>query len=235
LRTAERAFLDTGDERHLDRAEDLVQGCLREAPFAHGTRLWLSLLRYDRAGDDRHLDIAVRACCAGSWQNPALADVAPAVLLRRWARDGEVADLDRVIRLGQATGAGEAVPAGNQEIPLWLTPAWRAIDIACTYLERGRLHNADDDLLTARGILHGAIRAARQPAIRALGLRHLAACEQELYLRHGSRRLLDQAIRRYERALAITGKNSVLRPMLLTELAGVSNDHGLLRPARLPA
>ncbi len=192
LRTAERAFLDTGDERHLDRAEDLVQGCLREAPFAHGTRLWLSLLRYDRAGDDRHLDIAVR-------------------------------------------GAGEAVPAGNQEIPLWLTPAWRAIDIACTYLERGRLHNADDDLLTARGILHGAIRAARQPAIRALGLRHLAACEQELYLRHGSRRLLDQAIRRYERALAITGKNSVLRPMLLTELAGVSNDHGLLRPARLPA
>ena len=166
LRSAERAFLDTGDERHLDCAEHQVQGSLREAPFATATLLWLSLLRYDRAGDDRHLDIAVDACRAGNWQNPALADVAPAVLLRRWARDGEAADLDRAIRLAHAAGAGQPAPASSRDLPLWLTPAWRAIDLAYAYLERSRLHTTDDDLLTARRVLRGAAREARRASDR---------------------------------------------------------------------
>ena len=224
LRSAERAFLDTGDEHQLDRAANLVQGPLREASFAPGTRLWLSLLRYDRAGHDRQLGIAVDACRAGNWQTPALADVAPAVLLRRWARDGEAADLDHAIHLAQAAGAGEPAAASSRDIPLWLTPSWRAIDLAHAYLERGRLHTTDDDLLTARRILRDAIRAARQPVIEALGLRHLAGCEQEMYLRHGTRHLLDQAIRRFQRALAMTGRHSVLRPMLLTELGTALQD-----------
>ena len=188
LRSAERAFLDTGDERHLDQAERLVQGILREAAFAPATRLWLSLLRYDRAGDDRHLDLAVNACRAGHWQDPALADVAAAVLLRRWARDGEADDLEQAIRLARAAGAGESVPAGGRDLPLWRAPAWRAIDLAQANRERSRLHAADDDLATARRILRAAVGAARQSVIRALGLRHLAGCEQELYLRHGARR-----------------------------------------------
>jgi hypothetical protein len=224
LRSAERAFLDTGDEHQLRRAGDLVRGPLREASFAAGTRLWLSLLRYDRTGDDRHLDVAADACRAGRWQDPALADVAPAVLLRRWARDGEAADLDHAIRLAQAAGQGEPGPANSRDVPLWLTPSWRAIDLAHAYLERSRQHTSDDDLLTARGILRGPIRAARQPVIEALRLRHLASCEQELYLRHGPRQLLDQAIRRFQRALALAGKQSVLRPMLLTELGTALQD-----------
>jgi hypothetical protein len=218
VRSAEHAFLDTGDECHLDHAEHLVRTSLREAPFAPATLLWLSLLRYDRTGDDRHLDTALDACRAGSWQDPALTAVAPAVLLRRWAREGEAADLDRAIQVALAAGAAEPAPAGSQVRPLWLAPAWRAIDLACTYLERGRLLTADDDVLAARRILRGAVREARQSAIEPLGLRHLATCEQELYLRHGTRRLLDQAIRRFQRALAMTGEHSVLRPLLLTEL-----------------
>lgn len=222
LRSAERAFLEWGDECHLDRAVDLVQGPLREAPFAPATLLWLSLLRYDRNGDDRHLDTVVGACRADNWQNPVLADVYPAVLLRRWARNGEAGDLDHAIRLARATRAGE--PSSIRDVPLWLTPAWRAIDLAHVYLERSRLHTTSDDLLAARGILRAAVRDARQPAIEALGLRHLAGCEQELYLRHGTRHLLDHAIRRLQHALAMIGKHSVLRPMLLTELGTALQD-----------
>lgn len=224
VRSAEHAFLDTGDECHLDCAEHLVRTSLREAPFAPATLLWLSLLRYDRTGADRHLDTAVDACRAGSWQDPALAAAAPAVLLRRWAREGEAADLDHAIRLAHAVGRGEPAPASSRDLPLWLAPAWRAIDLAYAYLERGRLLTADEDVLTARRILRGAVREARRPPIEALGLRHLAACEQELYLRHGTRRLLDQAIRRFQRALAMTGEHSVLRPLLLTELGTALQD-----------
>lgn len=224
LRSAERAFLDTGDVNHLGLAENLVQDPLRGAPFAPATRLWLSLLRYDRAGDDRHLELALDACRAGNWQNPALADVFPAVLLRRWARDGEAADLDHAICLAQAAGADEPALLSSRDVPLWLTSAWRAIDLAHAYLERSKLQTTDGDLLTACRILRGAMRAAREPAIGALGLRHLAGCEQELYLRQGTRRLLDQAIRRYQRALAMIGKHSMLRPMLLTELGTALQD-----------
>ena len=66
LRAAELAFLNTGDEHHLDRAEALVGGELRDAPFAPATRLWLSLQRYDRGEDDRRLDAAVAACAVDS-------------------------------------------------------------------------------------------------------------------------------------------------------------------------
>jgi len=219
LRSAERAFLDTGHERHLDRAAALVEGDFREAPYAHATRLWLSLLRYDRPGDDRHLDAAVDACRVGDWQDSGLAGVAVAVLLRRWARDGDGADLDRAIDLGRRSAS-----ASGRDVPLWLTPAWRAIDLAYAYLERYRLRDTEDDLRDARDILRDAVRITKEPTIRALGLRHLASCEQELYLRHGTRRLLDQAIRRYQRALAMVAVHSVVRPMLLTELGTALQD-----------
>lgn len=219
LRSAERAFLDTSDERHLDRAAALVAGDLREAPFEPATRLWLSLLRYDCAGDDRHLDAAVDACRVGEWRDRGLAGVAVAVLLRRWARDGDGADLDRAIDLGR-----RPAPASGRDLPLWHAPAWRAIDLAYAYLERYRLRDAEDDLRDAREILRGAVRATKEPVIWALGLRHLAACEQELYARHGTRRLLHQAIRRYQRALAMVPEHSVVRPMLLTELGAALQD-----------
>jgi tetratricopeptide (TPR) repeat protein len=219
LRSAERAFLDTGDKRHLDGAAALVEGDFREAPYAHATRLWLSLLSYDHAGDNRHLDAAVDACRMGDWRDPGLADVAVAVLLRRWARDGDGADLDRAIDLGRRSAS-----ASGRDVPLWLTPAWRAIDLAYAYLERYRLRDTEDDLRDARNILRGAVRITKEPTIRALGLRHLASCEQELYLRHGTRRLLDQAIRRYQRALAMVAVHSVVRPMLLTELGAALQD-----------
>lgn len=221
LRSAERAFLATGDERHLDQAEALLGGELGRASFAPATRLWLTLLRYDRAGDDRHLDAAVDACRVG---DPALAEVTVAVLLRRWARDGEPADLDEAIGMARAAGAGEPVRGNGRGLPLWLTPAWRAIDLGYACLERSRRDGTDDDLLTAYGILRGAVGAAREPLIRALGLRHVAACEQELYLRHGTRRLLDRAIRRYERALTMTAEHSMVRPMLATELGTALQD-----------
>jgi tetratricopeptide (TPR) repeat protein len=221
LRSAELAFLATGDEHHLDRAEALLSGDLRQASFTPATRLWLALLRYDRTGDDRHLNAAADACRTG---DPALTEVAVAVLLRRWARDGGPADLDDAIGLAPSAGAGPPARVTGRDLPLWLEPAWRAVDLGYAYLERSRLHGTDDDLLAARGILRGAVGAAREPLIRALGLRQLAGCEQELYERHGRRRLLDQAIRRYERALTMVAEHSMVRPMLLTELGTALQD-----------
>ena len=226
LRAAERAFLLTGDARHLDRAETALEAGLSKAPFAPATRLWLWLQRYDRAGDDSHLDAAIDACRAGSWRDPALAEVVVAVLLRRWARDGDVADLDQAIGIPGAAGLAGPGAASGPDVPLWLKPAWRVADLGCAYLERSRVGTAtaEDDLLTARDTLRGAVWGAADPAIRALAERHLAACEAELYLRHGRRRLLDQAIRRYERVLAMAGEHSVARPMLATELGTALQD-----------
>jgi hypothetical protein len=224
LRTAERAFLRTGDERHLDQAEALVETGLRAAPFAPATGVWLRLLRYDRAGDDRHLDAAAGACRASGGQDPILAGVTVAVQLRLWARDGDAAELDHAIGLSGDAGQTGPGPGRGRYLPLWLTPAWRAADAGCAYLERSRLNTAEDDLSTAREMLRAAVRGAPEPAIRALAERHLAACEQELYLRSGQRRLLDQAIRRYQRVLAKTGEHAVVRPMLLTELGTALQD-----------
>lgn len=230
LRAAELEFLDTGDEQHIGRAEVLLaDGALRGAPFAAATRLWLSLLRYDGGGGDRWLDAA--ACATGTatidaGHDPYLAAAAVAVLLRRWARDGEAADLDQAIGLAHAAGAGEPAPGGGRELPLWLSPAWRATDLGAAYLERSRLGGAAGagDLLAARDAARRAVRLAPAPAIRALGLRYQACCDQELYVRHGGRRLLEAGIRRYERALAMLSPRSVLRPMLLTELGTALQD-----------
>jgi tetratricopeptide (TPR) repeat protein len=226
LRAAELAFLDTGDEQHLGRAEALVDGALRRAPFADATRLWLSLQRYDLGGGDRWLDATACATTDDADHDPSLAAAAVAVLLRRWARDGEAADLDRAIGLAHAAGAGEPGSGDRRELPLWLSPAWRAIDLGAAYLERSRLDaaGADGDLLAARDAARRAVRLAPAPAIRALGLRYQACCDQELYVRHGARRLLEAGIRRYERALAMLSPRSVLRPMLLTELGTALQD-----------
>lgn len=182
LRAAEHAFLLTGDERHLDRAEMTLEAGLSRASFAPATRLWLWLQRYDRAGDDRYLDAAVDACRAGSWRDPSLAEVMVAVLLRRWARDGDAADLHHAIGIPCTADLAGPGPASRQDVPLWLAPAWRAADLGCAYLERSRLSTAaaEDDLCTARDTLRGAVRGAAEPAIRALAERHLAACEEEL-------------------------------------------------------
>ena len=227
LRAAELAFLNTGDEHHLDRAEALVGGELRDAPFAPATRLWLSLQRYDRGEDDRRLDAAVAACAVDSANaDPWLAAAAAAVLLRRWTRDGDAADLDLAVGLARGADAGEAGSGGGRDLPLWLSPAWRAIDLGAAYLERSRLDPASgaDDLLAARDAARRAVRLAPTPAIKALGLRYLACCDQELYVRRGARRLLDLGIRRYQRALAMLPPRSVLRPMLLTELGTALQD-----------
>lgn len=226
LRAAERAFLLTGDERYLDQAEVTLDTGLSEAPFAPATRLWLWLQRYDRTGDDRHLDAAVAACRVGSWQDPDLAKVVVAILLRRWARDGDAADLDHAIGMPGAVGLASPAPTSRPDVPLWLEPAWRAADLGCAYLERSRVSTATaaDDLLTAREILRGAVRGAGEPVISALAERHLAACEEEMYLRFGRRRLLDQAIHRYERVLAMAGEHSLTRPMLATELGTALQD-----------
>lgn len=227
LRAAELAFLNTGDERHLDRAEALADGELRDAPFAPATRLWPALQRYDRGGDDRCLDAAAAACADGSADaDSSLAAAAVAGLLLRWTRDGDTADIDRAIDLARAAGTGEPDSAGGRELPLWLSPAWRVIILGAAYLERSRAGavSGTDDLRTARALLRRAVRDAPAPAIRALGLRYLAGCEQELYLRQGTRRLLDQGIRRYQRALALLAPRSVLRPMLLTELGTALQD-----------
>ena len=224
LRAAERAFLGTGDSRHLDRAEAVVEADLHAASFAPATRVWLRLLRYNRTGDNRQLDAAVNACRALSGQDSALAQVAVAVLLRRWARDGSAADLDHAIGLPGAAGLIRPGPVSSQDQPLWLAPAWRATDLGCAYLERSRLNTSEDDLFKAHDILRAAVRSAPEPAVRALAEGYLAACEQELYLRRGKRRLLDQAIRRYERVLAKAGEHSVARPMLLTELGTTLQD-----------
>jgi hypothetical protein len=219
LRSAERAFLDSGDERYLDQASALAAGDLRDEPFAPATQLWIGLLRYDRGGDGRHLDTAVSACQDARWRDPGLTGLAIAVLLRRWARDGDGTDLDRAIELGHRPTS----PAGT-DLPLWQAPAWRMTDLASAYLERYRFRDTSQDLHDARELLRGALRIPQEPVTRALVLRHLAACEQELYLQHGSRRLLSQAIRRYERALAMVPARSVLRPMLLTELGTALQD-----------
>ena len=226
LRTAELGFLDTGEERHLDRAEALVDGVLRSAPFALATRLWLSLLRYDRGSGDELLDTVVDACTPGANADASLDAAEVAALLRRWARDGQAVDLDRVICLSETARAGEPGPAGARDLPLWLSSAWRAIDLGAAYLERSRTGAASgpDDLRAARDALCHAVWAPPAPTVKALGLRHLAACEQELYVRRGGRRLLDQAIRRYQSALAMLPPRSVLRPMLLTELGTALQD-----------
>jgi hypothetical protein len=219
LRSVERAFLGTGDDWYLDRAAEMLEGDLREAPFAPATRVWLLLLRHDRSGDDRHLDAAVQECGPREWRDPDLALVAVPVLLRQWAREGDYADLDRAVALSCPSVA----PIGRR-LPLWQGRAWRAIDLAQVYLERHRLRGTEDDLGAAFDLLRGGLRAAREPSIRALGLRQLAACEHAAYLRHGTRRLLDRAIRRHERALAMITVSSVVRPMLLTELGRALQD-----------
>jgi hypothetical protein len=224
LRSAERAFWGTGDMSHLDRAESLLSGELRGEWYAPATRAWLLLLRYDLGGDDQCLD-AAGTRSSGKRKDPAVAEVTVAVLLRRWARDGDPADLDRAIRLAENGGADGPVARDTRDRPLWLTHARRAADLGGAYLERARQHDADDDLHAARAVLRDAVRAAaRDPAIRVHGMRYLAATEQELYLRHGSRHLLGQAIRHYERALAMAGEQSVIRPMLLTELSTAVQD-----------
>ncbi len=102
-------------------------------------------------------------CGPLSWRSWPLATSA-AVLLRRWARDGEP-DLDDAIRLTRAVGAGEPDGVNGRDLRLWPTPAWRAIDLGYAYLERSRLQSTDDDLLAARVILRGAVGAAHQPRI----------------------------------------------------------------------
>ncbi|MFD1545080.1 hypothetical protein [Nonomuraea guangzhouensis] len=218
LRSAERTFLYTGNVELLDRAETLIGGDLADVPFAAPTRPWLSLLRYDRTGKEAHLDAAIGVLEASSWSDPRLIPLAAAVLLRRCARDGDVTDLDHAIE------AGSEHACGAQAGPLWLDPAWRLMDLSRARLERYRLGADEADLRHAVDTARRAAKNAGERIVRAMCLGHLALCEQELYLASGTRSLLDRAIRRYERALAMAGTSPVVRPMLLTEYGTALQD-----------
>ena len=60
FRDAETAFLETGDEQHLDRLDALLAGELAGG-FAPTTRVWLLVLRHDCSGEDATLDAATDA------------------------------------------------------------------------------------------------------------------------------------------------------------------------------
>ncbi|GAA2216429.1 hypothetical protein GCM10009850_118980 [Nonomuraea monospora] len=243
LRSAELAFLRTGDVDRLDGAGALADRLPDRTPYAASTAVWLLLSRYDRTGEDAHLDAAIALTeasgildggseshtkprreleAAGSFDggsfDGAWEAVTGAVLLRRCARDGDVSDLDRAITLG----AGRPSHAGTG--PLWLEPGRRLLDLSRAHLERYRLNGDDDDLPCALAIARRAVRASREPLVLASCLGQLAACEQELYLARGPRRLLDQAARRYERALDLAGTSVMVRPMLLTEYGTALQD-----------
>jgi hypothetical protein len=217
LRRAEQEYLHDGALGAIDRAEQSLRGCADDVVEA--TRWWLSLLR-DLDGSDA-MDRCLAAVDSLPNDTPPWRQVLAAVLVRRCARDGDLADLDRAILLMRTMPSTGAPTERN---PLWLSAGFQGLELGTALLERFRLLGGDEDLAEAVDVLERARTAARMPVVRTLCLARLAACDQENYLLTGRQTLLSRAQRRYRRALAELGDGAPARPLLLTELGTVYQD-----------
>jgi tetratricopeptide (TPR) repeat protein len=218
FRQIETAFWSTGDTGHLDRMDALLSGALADATFAPASRAWVLLLRHDRFGDAATLQAAGDVLEALPQDQRCMLGVP--VLLRRWWRDGDLAHLDRAIRLGDRPPGHTGARRG----PLWQLPAWRARDQATALLERYRFTGDDADLRAAADLVDTVRLPGAVPLLRILVLHARALIDHETYLRDDHRRRLERAIRRYRRALELAPPSAVFRPTLLTELGTALQD-----------
>jgi len=220
VRADELAWLGDGSVEAVRRLRDGEHGRVADEAARWATSRWYEM-QIDLAHGREPAVAALLAHCAARTEQVGVAELTAACLVQRFAYEGDPDDLDRSIDLWRHAHGSEG---SGSDSPLWLSNAWRSLELGAVLIERARLTGSNDDLDEAIAVLRRALRSTRDPLVRAICLGRSAACDHEEFLRTGRRAAADRALRRYRRAIDGLRSGAPARPMFLTECGTLLQD-----------